>query len=84
MNSGMQHSRRVDKMTESLRAALIQFLNMRGEAPSPASVVDVQLCGEDGSLDIWFSDAHGRHEVMDLRDQGVEDLLQFMLEYREV
>jgi len=71
-------------MTESLRAALIQFLNTRGAAPDPASVANVQLCGEDGSLDIWFNDAHGRNGYVELRDQGVEDLLQFMLEYREV
>ena len=71
-------------MTESLRAALIQFLNMRGEAPDPASTVDVWLCGDDGTLDIWFSDPRKVREVTELRDAGVQDLLQFLLEYREV
>lgn len=69
-------------MDENLRAALIQFLNSKGEAPDPASQVDIDT-HTDG-VGLAFRNPRNEWDWLVLYDVTLQDLLQFLLEYRVV
>lgn len=63
-------------MSESLRCALVDFLNLQGYALYPSARIDII---EEGCLDFYNPGADVQHVCLDM-----QDVFQFLLEYTVV
>lgn len=69
-------------MDENLRVALIDWINLHGGAPDPASGVGINFEGNygDPSLDLCFRTSHQLGSYVEIaKPELLQDLLQFLL-----